>query len=236
MDTKKVHWVILAVAILAIIGLASYQKINEYYIKVNLDPRLELKESLKSMAAVHSYRYSLKSTFTVDGRKEVISEVQGEKNDYDTHIKGEMVNTPVDIYYLDSTIYNYDSFSKKWLVIESNTDNSEELLISELNPLSNFRFKSIQNVQKLYFDQIDGGEYLVVSCSPSIESQLLETMWKDFKYCLWIDYKQNLIKKAALTAVNKQNHETKLEINVNFSDISKNIKIKAPDLGLEKSR
>jgi hypothetical protein len=61
-------------------------------------------------------------------------------------------------------------------------------------------------------------------------------MWQDFKYCLWIDYKQNLIKKAALTAVNKQNHGTKLEIKVDFSDISKNIKIKAPDLGSEKSR
>jgi hypothetical protein len=231
MVTKKIHWAILVVVILTIIGLASYQKINDYYVKVNLDPGLELKESLNSMTAIHSYRYNLKSTFTVDGRREVISEVQGEKDHYDTHIKGEMVNTPVDIYYLDSTIYNYDSFSKKWLVIESNTDNSEELLISELNPLSNFRFKSIQNVQKLYFDKIDGGEYLVVSCSPSIESQLLETMWSDFKYCLWIDYKKNLIKKADLTAVNKQNHDTKLEIKVDFSDVSKNIKIKAPDLG-----
>lgn len=235
MVTKKIHWVLLTIAILIIAGLASYQKIHEYYVKANLDPRLELKKSISSMTALHSYRYNLKSTFTVDGRKEVISEVKGEKDHYDTHIKGEMVNTPVDIYYLDSTIYNYDSFSKKWLVIESNTDNSEELLISELNPLSNFHFKSIQDVKKLYFDKLDGGEYLVVSCKPSIESQLLETMWKDFKYCLWIDYKQNLIKKAALTAVNKQNNETKLEIKVDFSDIRKNIKIKAPDMAVSEN-
>ncbi|MGI5922069.1 MAG: hypothetical protein ACOX6I_10080 [Syntrophomonadaceae bacterium] len=234
MVIKKLRWVLLAVAILVAIGLASYRQLHEYYVKANLDPQLELQESLKTMTAVKSYRYSLKSTFTVDGRREVISEVQGEKDNYDTHIKGEMVNTPVDIYYLDSTIYNYDSFSKKWLVIESNTHNSEELLISELNPLSNFRFKSIRNVKKLYFDQIGDEEYLVVSCNPSIESQLLETMWKDFEYKLWIEYKQNYIKKASLTATNKQNQKTKLEIKVDIFDIGKRIDIKPPDLGAAK--
>ena len=71
------------------------------------------------MTASDSYRFSLQSGFTVDDRREVISEVDGEKQQGNTHIKGEMVNTPVDIYYLDRTIYNYDSLANKWLVIDS---------------------------------------------------------------------------------------------------------------------
>ncbi|NLB88419.1 MAG: hypothetical protein GX790_04215, partial [Syntrophomonadaceae bacterium] len=139
-----------------------------------------------------------------------------------------MVNTPVDIYYIDRTIYNYDSFAEKWLVIESGSTNSEELLISELNPLSNFRFKHINSVEKINFDKIDGTECLVVMCKPSIESELLESLWKEFEYHIWIDYKDKVIKKAKLSAVNKQMENTTLSLEAEFLDINKTVSIKPP--------
>ncbi|HCF51185.1 MAG TPA: hypothetical protein DER60_12940, partial [Syntrophomonas sp.] len=108
------------------------------------------------------------------------------------------------------TIYNYDSFANKWLVIDSDTSNCEELLISELSPLSNFRLKSLGEVQKIGFEKVDGTECLVVSCQPTVESQLLESMWKEFDYQFWVDYHNNLIKRATLTAKNQQNDNTSL--------------------------
>ncbi len=212
-----------------VIAFLSAEKIHDYYIKSKLEPQVELNRACQNMAAVTSYRYSLLSTFTVDERKEVISEVNGEKQDGNTHIKGEMVNTPVDIYYIDRTIYNYDSFAKKWLVIPSSTNNSEELLISELNPLYNFRFKQIKTVEKLGFEEIDGTECLLVKCQPSIESQLLETMWKDFEYRLWIDFRKGLISKAELNATNKKMTNTKLNVTVQFSNLNQKVQIEAPD-------
>ena len=139
------------------------------------------------------------------------------------------VNTPVDIYYIDRTIYNYDSFAKKWLVIPSSTSNSEELLISELNPLSNFRFKQIKNVEKIGFEKIDGTECLLVRCRPSVESELLETMWKDFEYRIWIDFRKGLINKAELNAVNKKMTGTRLNVMVKFFAINEDMKIEAPE-------
>ena len=94
------------------------------------------------MATVDSYRYKLTSCLTVAERKEVISRVEGEKSGANTHIKGEMVNTAVDIYYIDRTIYNYDAFSKKWLVIESDTNKRRNCSFHELNPLSKFDLNS----------------------------------------------------------------------------------------------
>lgn len=212
-----------------IAGFLSAEKIHDYYIKSKLEPQVELDRACKNMAAVTSYKYSLLSTFTVDARKEVISEVTGEKQDGNTHIKGEMVNTPVDIYYIDRTIYNYDSFANRWLVIPSSTSNSEELLISELNPLSNFRFKQIKTVEKLGFEEIDGTECLLVRCRPSIESELLETMWKDFEYRIWVDFREGLISKAELKATNKKMTSTRLNVTVKFSDLNKKIKIEPPE-------
>jgi len=227
---NKARWIIvITLAAIVVAGLLSAEKIHNYYIKSQLDPQVELDRAYKNMAAVTSYKYSLLSTFTVDQRKEVISEVQGEKQDGNTHIKGEMVNTPVDIYYIDRTIYNYDSFAKRWLVIPSSTSNSEELLISELNPLSNFRFKQVSTVEKLGFEVIDGTECFLVKCKPSVENQLLETMWKDFEYHFWIDFRKGLIKQAQLNAVNKKMATTRLNVKVMFSDLNGKIKIKAPD-------
>lgn len=220
----------MAVVLILIAGtVVAYSSVRDYYIKSKLDPQVELNKALKNMAAVKSYRYKLESGFTVDNRKEVISRVEGEKNGIITHIKGEMVNTPVNIYYTDSTIYNYDSFSQKWLVIETDQTNSEELLISEMNPLSNFRFKDINEVEKKDFEVIDGAECLVVMCKPSLESELLETLWKDFKYQLWIDYKEKLIKRAVLTANNKQMTNTVLNLKAEFNDVNQDIKIETPE-------
>lgn len=219
----------MLVVTIVIALLTSAQAINQYYVRSRLEPGLELQDALNNMAANNSFRYSLQSEFTVDDRREVISEVEGEKQLGNTHIKGEMVNTPVDIYYLDQTIYNYDSFSKKWLVIDSGTSNSEELLISELNPLSNFRFKDVNQVEKVKFETVDGADCLLVKCRPSVESQLLENLWKDFEYLIWVDYRNSNIRKAILTATNKRNDKTNLEIKVGFSDFGKNIEIKAPE-------
>lgn len=227
---NKKRWIALTItAVLILGGFLAYRPAMDYYIKSKLDPQVELSESTQKMAQIKSYRYVLKSGFTVDGREEVISEVEGEKERANTHLKGEMVNTPVDIYYIDRTIYNYDSFSEKWLVIDCGTTNSEELLISELNPLSNFRFKSVSKVEKVGFETVDGTECLLVSCQPSVESQLLESLWDNFNYQLWIDYKQQVIRKAALEAVNKQNPNTRLSIAVEFYDIDQPIKIEPPD-------
>jgi len=226
---KKSYWAIIAVVILLLALLTSAGTIMDYYEKSKLEPEVELQQVLQKMPQLNSFRYRLQSGFTVDGREEVISRVEGETENGNTHIKGEMVNTPIDIYYIDRTIYNFDSFSKKWLVIESGTSNSGELLISELNPLSNFQFKGVQGIKKIGFSKVDGVECLVVGCKPSLQNQLLESLWSNFEYRLWIDYHNHVIKKAVLTAQNQRNDKTRLNIKAEFYDINKRIVIKPPD-------
>lgn len=235
-NINKTRWTVLALLILLLLGgLVLGPGIHDYYVKSKLDPQAELQASLKNMAKVNSYKYSLKSMLNVNSRKEVISEVKGEKNHGNTHIKGEMVNTSIDIYFIDHTIYNYDAFSEKWLVIDSNSNNSEELLISELNPLSNFRFKQLNLVEKKGFEKIDGVECMLVACQPSVDSELLESLWKNIEYQIWLDYKKDLIRKASLKAINKKAPSTSLNIEVEFYDLNKNIKIERPDVNNHKN-
>jgi len=232
---NKIIKILVPIAVILLILGLGFNTLRDMYIKSRLDAQVELSNALNNMEKLSEFRYILKSGFTVEDREEVISEVEGEKSDGKTHIKGEMVNTPVDIYYIDRTIYNYDSFSEKWLIIESDTSNSEELLISELNPMSNFRIKSPGTVEKVGFEKVDGTECLLVSCKTGIENELLETFWQEFEYQFWIDYKNSYIKKAFLQAKNKDSFETVLNINATFYDWNKNIKISPPDVTEKKN-
>ncbi len=223
------------ILVLLLAGGLAFNTVRDMYIKSRLEAEVELKQALDNMEKISEYRYTLKSGFAVEGREEVISQVEGEKGQGKTHIKGEMVNTPIDIFYIDRTIYNYDSLSDKWLVIESDTANSEELLISELNPLSNFRIRAPGTVEKVGFEKIDGTECLVAACKTGVQSELLETFWQDFEYQFWIDYNMGVVKKACVKAKNKDSFETVLNIEVVFKDINKEISIEAPDVTKKKA-
>jgi glutamine synthetase len=181
-NKRIIKIVIPILIVLSALGLA-FDSLRDMYIKSRLEAKVELNRALSSMEKITEYRYSLKSGFNVEGREEVISQVEGEKSQGKTHIKGEMVNTPVDIYYINRSIYNYDSASEKWLIIESDSSNAEELLISELNPLSNFRIRAPATVEKVGFEKINGTECLVAACETGVQSELLEKQIQmiDFK-------------------------------------------------------
>ncbi|NLO22462.1 MAG: hypothetical protein GX119_10780 [Syntrophomonadaceae bacterium] len=230
MINKKLFKIVLPILIVILAFGLAFDSLHDMYIKSRLEAQVELNRALAGTEKITDYRYSLKSGFIVEGREEVISQVQGEKSQGKTHIKGEMVNTAIDIYYINRTIYNYDSAAEKWLVIESDSSNSEELLISELNPLSNFRIRAPARVEKVGFEKINGTECLVATCETGVRSELLETFWQDFKYKFWIDYQKGLIQKAQLEARNKDSFETLLKIEVVFQDMNKEISIEAPDL------
>jgi len=103
-------------------------------------------------------------------------------------------------------------------------------LISELKPLSNLQYETVSDVQKVGFEVLDGTDYLIVTCRPMLASNWLTTMWQDFECQIWIDYQQDLIRKAVLKATNRAVTTTRLTIKVDFKDINDSIIISSPDL------
>jgi len=228
---NKKRWIIFSIIFLMLAGIwMSAEKIHEIYVKSQLEPLTELKESANNMLALKSYRYELKSGFTVEQREEVISNVSGEKEAGKTHIKGEMVKTPIDIYHIKDTTYNWDSSSKKWLVIKDAEADTRDVLIAELDPLSNLNFKSISQVEKLGFEKVGGTRCFIISCRPSIENELMEVALKDFRYKLWVDYRQKYIRRATLSAVSKNNPNARLTMKVEFFDFNQDIRVQKPEL------
>ncbi|MGE5455185.1 MAG: hypothetical protein ACM3O9_08330, partial [Methylocystaceae bacterium] len=144
------------------------------------------------------------------------------------HIEGEMVKSPVNIYYINNVSYNYDPYAKRWLVVEDAASNVGRVLVSELSPLSNFSFKQVGGVQLQGFEKVNGQRCAVLNCTPSLENELMEVYWDNFHYRLWCEPQQQVLCKAELSAVSKHNPNTMLKLEVSFSDIGKPITIKKP--------
>lgn len=228
--TKK-RWLMIAtaIAVLAISLLGAWWVLRGE--EESIDAEVFLSQGLKNTAAAQSFRYTLDSSLKVDGREEVISKVAGEKSpEGNIHIKGEMVKTPVDIYHFEQAIYQFDSFSKRWLVIKDAQCNSTKVLMTELDPLSNFNFKNIGEIQKTSTETVNGSRCAVICCKPSVENELMEILWQDFNYKIWVDMRERVIKKATLSAVSKNNEKTFLQLNVAFDDYNDKIAINKPDV------
>lgn len=229
MVSKKMSIIIGSIVVLLVGIMSALPKINDIYEKSRLQPELELQAALERMMNLSSFTFDINSTFSVDGKNQNISSVVGEKEGENVHIKGEMVKTPVDIYFIDGTIYNYDSTVSRWMVIESGTSSTAELLISELKPLTYLMYEDMQNIEKVGFEEIDGDNCLQLRFNGVIKNSLINKMWEDFNCQLWIDYKHNIIKKLEISAVNKNNDKTLLQISMHFKDIDKKINIKPPE-------
>jgi len=189
-----------------------------------------LKATLSQMSQVDSFRYELRSELKVADRREVISNIYGERAAQGAvHIKGEMVKSPVDIYYINNVSYNYDPYSKRWLVVEDAASNVGRVLVTELSPLSNFTFKAVNAVKLEDFEKVNGVNCAVLTCAPSLENELMEVYWDNFHYRLWCEPGKNILRKAELSAVSKHNPNTQLNLEVKFSDIGKPITIKKPE-------
>lgn len=225
---NRKYIVIAAVIALVILLICGASRVATFVEKSRLQADLELENAQINMSALTSYRYHITAAFEYGDRREVISELAGEKEAGKTHIKGEMVNSAVDIYFIDGMIYNYDSYAGKWMLIDSGSSNSEELLISELNPLSNLRFIGTGNPEKLGFATIDGTECLELKCNPEVDSLALQNLWQNFEYRIWLDYKKDLIRSFALTAQSKANARTRLYIKVDLYDCDEKIELQAP--------
>ncbi|ABZ82685.1 hypothetical protein HM1_0060 [Heliomicrobium modesticaldum Ice1] len=172
---------------------------------------------------LQSPSFSFESTFLirVDGREEVISRFSGDRAEGEKfHLKGTLLQSPAEIYTVGNLFYLWDPVKKSWYTIEKNRFGPQDLLLSEISPLTALDIKTIEGVTVAGIDSVDEDKCLLMECRTEVSNRLLATLWKDFYYRIWVDPKKNLIRKVVVEATSRNAPRDRLILTLRFWDYS----------------
>jgi len=222
---KHAFWrvgLFLGVLILVAGGFYFYRE------ETKVEPGTLVQETVKRAQQARGYRYRIAAEYNVGGKKQTWSQVRGEKEAENFHIKGTILGTPVEIFQIETKTYARDPVSGKWVVLEGNDFAKQQVFWAEINPLSNFQFKTVGNPQILKTEKVGKRKCWVVEFQPEVESKILEMWWKNFTYRFWVDKRSRNLLKAWASAEHKNSPGTFLSLTVEFQDFNKKIEIKPP--------
>jgi len=220
---------VLVILGLAVLLLAADLGWRQYLLSVRLPPEEMFQKALANTRAANSYLYRSESTLVVADRTTYISKIQGKYVAPDrVSISGTMINTPVDFVQIKDTSYMKDQLSGRWLTLQGNHLAQSALFVSELQPLANFDFQSITDIRYVDTEKLDGAPARVIEITPVLKNPFLNMQFTDFKFTVWLDPIDYLIRQARIEGISKSGDKSKLTIQLNFSDFNKNITIMPP--------
>lgn len=202
-----------------------------YYVeKVRVIPEELLKESLTNTLELNSYRYHVTTNIMLDGQQQrKLSDISGEKSKKEFHIKGEMAGQQVEAYQVNDITYSLHPKTGRWMVTPGTELFQPELFMIEINPLSNFKYTEINNIQYNGVEKSDGGKKLhLITYAPTVKNEFLEKYWHNFTYQVWIDRGTERIIKAKITANSIKDTKDTVTITIEVKDFNKKISINPP--------
>lgn len=217
--------IILLLLFLLIAGSAAYL----IYEETKIVPTDLLRESMANTFEAESYSFGVRSVLEVDGKKRPLSNIKGRKDKEDNYyFKGTMLKQNVEVYQIKDTTYFRESSSDKWMHMEDNNIMDMQQFTTEINPLSNFSFSVPETVEYLGKEKVQGKKCVVLKCAPHVENQILNMHWQNFYYKLWVDKRNRVIRKASVSAKNKENAKSVLELEMTLADFNKVGRINLP--------
>lgn len=230
---KQNKWFYAVILLLLLcIGLAMAFFLRNYFASIRVPAETRVNEGLNNSIQAETYRFSFTSKLIVEGKEKLFSVIQGEKgNNNCYHIQGTILGTAVNIYQIGDTTYRQDPIDHKWIVIEKNNMEKESMLISELNPISNFYFNEIGPITALEKSKEENKLGMKYGFRPELENHWMEEYFDGFAYEIWITRKAPYyLEKAKIEGSSKKNNANKLHMEIEFSDFNTPISIQQPVL------
>lgn len=184
-----------------------------------------LDKALKKTLASSSYRYSVEVR---QGGREMVTLIEGERVEPNqVRIKGSMQKSQMEFIQIGDVTYMKDPWSDRWFTLKGNSLAQSELFMTEFNPMGMLNFKDVPVVKKLDTENINGRKTVVMELRPNVANPFLELKYVDFKYRVWVDPGDNLIKRVYIQGYMPGGSEG-LVVEMKFWDFNEKIKIVPP--------
>lgn len=213
-------------------GMLAGSVLLGYYLvpgKPDIPPPQAIQQALEMTAKAKSYEYKITMTTVIDGKEQVSSTVTGQREDKNRiHIQGQIFDSEVDFYQIDTSTYTKDQLTGEWIKITDNQINQQEIFMNELNPLASFAFKELKEASFAGIQTEGSRKYWVYTANPVVDNQYMQILWKNFQYKFFLQPRSLLIDRAEVAAVSKNNPADKMKLVVEFKNYNGSIKVVPP--------
>lgn len=221
------RWIAIAAG-LALLGFGISTGISMWQ-EYQTPPEEVVMAAMEKTMAASQYQYTSESIRVVDGKEELLSKLNGQKNQGNTHLAGSIpiVNSEIEVYQIGDTFYRQDIATQRWLVVSGYDEEATEVLIQEIDPLSNFYFQNECSAEYMGKEKINGVRCRKYQVYTAQEGSYLSALWEEYYYTLWIDKKGDL-QQVEMIAADHENKAEQLKLTVQFDWLSPVEEITAP--------
>jgi len=228
--SKKRLFLPLAAALLGALLWACGSKLLLWGGGLKGDPLSVLEGGLEKTKASASFRYrSCTVLLPAKENEGFYSRVEGEWAAPDrVHIKGEILGAPVEFVQVGNCSYIKDHVTGKWITLRGSTPADSELFYAELNPKAFFNFKGIPAVEYRGVQVVNGERLHAFEFVPNPMDPFLEARFSEWKYRVWLVPPDFVLRKALITAAERNRPQRGVEMELYFWDYDQNLKIEPP--------
>lgn len=223
----RVLWAVILVIFIAGLTISGISIYKEY----STPPEEIIIRAILKTTDVPSYSFHSVSKRILANEEEMLNEVWGEKNDSSTHLYGKvhLVNGEFEVYQIEDQFYRQDVVNKQWLKIDNIGEEAIEKLMQEIDPLAMLDFSA--PIEAEYLDKEKVGDVTCKKYNVAAynENAYMTALWHNFFYTFWID-KKGILRQVEIVAVNKDNEQQQLYMQVQFEPSDKFVEITAPEV------
>lgn len=221
--SKKITLLVAGLAV--ILGFLAFKGI-QYWQEAGINPEELFYTALENTVNAQSFCFRMHTEL---GREDAASTVTGKRTaPGNVHIQGNLQNTHFELVHTGDKTYFKESNTGKWFTLTGNKMVDSELFI-ELNPLQNFNFKDIPEINYRGMEKVGQEKLALLELRPNVNNQFLQTRFSEFLYQVWIDPKDKLIRKAVIEATGLEGEKDRMKIGIELWDYNKQIKISPPE-------
>ena len=188
----------------------------------------EVLQAVYNTGQSQNFHWHIVTEIEFKGVHNILSDIDGDKNEDAFRIKGNFLKTPLEIIKIENMTYRMDSITKQWLVIKNKDTATEEVLTTELNPLAALNFAAINDFNTEGIKIQDKSETFKIELVPQVASPYLTKYWQEFQYTLLVDKDKKYLQGYQLTAKSKNDPTGIIQMKVDFSGFEKKISITPP--------
>ena len=192
-------------------------------------PEQRVAEALHYAIQAPVYRYTSEAVRVHDGKEQVITRLNGEKNGENVHLYGnaEVLGTEINLYQIGDTFFRQDIESDRWMQMTGQNIAATEYLIQEINPLGCLQLSENAQVTAEGKEKVQGSTCKKYQVQSSGDHTFLTSVWSEFYYTVWIDKKHRL-QQVEIIADDHENRAEQLRLMGQFDWDSEVPEIKAP--------